>query len=155
MHKELLLQYNLEFVEDTWNKDINENDRAKDSGQTWAVESLKLSAKHNAGREIKLLLGSIPVVNPADEAGNSTAVLNSLGLPMTVDFGQGFNILINKLSGLTDWADMKSTLLELSTDLPWVWVLGKRLGINKEDGELTTNEVSLRTQFQQTMAKNY
>lgn len=153
MHRELLLQYDLEFVEDTWNKDVNENDRTKDSGQLWAVESLKLSSKHNASREIKFLLGSIPVVNPANEKGNSTAVLNSLGLPMTVDFGQGFNILINKLSGLTDWADMKSILLELSTDLPWVWTLGKRLGINKGDDELTTNEFNLRTQFIQTMAK--
>lgn len=153
MHRELLLQYNLEFVEDTWNKDVDELRRTKDSGQLWATESLKSSSKHNAGREIKLLLGSLPLVEPRDNAGNSKAVLNSIGLPMTVDFGRGFNVLINKLSGLTDWADMSKVLMDLSTDLPWVWVLGKRLGIHKSDDELTTNEITLRTQFQQTMAK--
>lgn len=154
MHREFLLQYDLEFVEDTWNKDVNENDRGRDSGQSWGNESLKSSSKYSAGREIKLLLGSIPLVGQKNKEGLSKGILNSIDLPMTVDFGQGFNILINKLAGLTDWNDMQKVLLELSNDLPWVWTLGKRLGIDKEDSELTSNEILLRSQFQQTMAKH-
>lgn len=152
MHAEYLKQYNLEFQEEQWSKDLNETERKRDSGESWAFESLKFSTKLNASRNIKLLIGSLPDVYKEND-GKLKAKTNSLAMPALVDFGKGFNILINKLSNKTDWEDMYSTLKELSVELPWVDVLLRRVGGDKSLEALTLSEFTLRMQFQQTMAK--
>ena len=149
LHKEYLKKYNLEFSEDEWNKDIPEEYRHKDSGNTWAFESMKYSAKINASKNIKLLIASIPVMD-----NSVTPVFNEYGLEIPLDFSKAFSTLINKLSNLTDWDDMQNTLEELANYNPWIKVLLKRLGTTKDINELSTSEFSLRAQFQQTMAKN-
>jgi len=143
LHAESLKKYDLELDYTEWNADISENSRTRDSGQTWAFESLKYSSKINANKNIKLLLASLPFNE-----------LNSLGLETTADFGQVFNVLINKLSGLTEWSDMYVAINEMSTDMPALTELLRRLGGDKAGSEMNSNEVILRTQFQQTMAKN-
>jgi len=150
-HKEYLGQYKLETkeLEDDWNKDVPEDMRSKDSGYTWASESLKQSNKGLASKSTKLFIGSLPAVDI-----NGKVKLNGLGLPYNVDFGSTFNMLTNKLTNLTDFRDMANVLEGLAKQNPSLNILLKRLGWGRDIKSLSQLEFSQRLQFIQTFSTN-
>jgi Fe-S cluster biosynthesis and repair protein YggX len=154
IHRDYLNRYNLEISEsEDWVDNLDETERLKSAGAVIPTESLKFSSKINSSRNIKLLIGALPVVKISKE-GNKQGVLNDLGLPFNVDFGKVFNALSNNLSNLTSWEDMIKVLDRMSSDIPSLQVLKTRLGGDKQWEGLESSEIQLRLQFIQTFAKS-
>ena len=150
LHKDYLAQYRLEFVniEDS----INEINKTADPDNQWANESMKISSKINASRNIKLLLGTIVDVEVRD--GANVSKLNSLELPRNLDFGTAFNILANKLAGLTTVEDMIQVInSEIVPKFPGFEYLVRRLKLDQPVDSLTLDDVIQQTQFFQSFAK--
>jgi len=147
LHKRFLSQYKLEFK--SIEEGIQENDTSVDPDNHWAIESLKLSSKLNASRNIKLLLGTLE-----QRDKNQNIVLNELALPHNSDFAYTFNILANKLSTMRDADQMRAAMVEMSKSNPFLAKLIKdRLKLDTPTESLSKDDMLQQVQFIQTFAK--
>ena len=157
LHKRFLAQYKLEII--TPEDYIPENDTNNDPDNQWANESIKISSKMSASRNIRLLLGTLAEL---DQNGNPK--MNILELPQNADFGRTFNVLTNKLAGARTANEMKSKMNEILTVLskkrregtasvPDFTNLIKRLGMEQEGRSLSKEKMLEQIQFVQVFAK--
>lgn len=154
LHRNFLTQYKLELV--TPEEIIQENDITNDPDNQWANQSIKISSKMNAARNIKLLLGTL--IDVEEVNGKFVTKKNFLGLPQNADFGRTFNILANKLAGVRDIKEMEDRINELadSKDKKLLYLkysLLERLKLNRDPASLTKGQMIQRIQFIQTFAK--
>jgi hypothetical protein len=146
LHKRFLSQYRLEFI--TSEDVVRETDTNNDPDNQWANESIKISSKMNATKNIKLLLGTL-----AEVEDNFDLKMNILELPHNADFGYTFNILANRLTGTRTLGQMKARLSQLSEKHPYLTRLMDRLNMNENPESLSREEMLEQIQFVQVFAK--
>lgn len=106
--------------------------------------AVKISNEESASTEIKLLVGTLPVVE------NNAIALNELGLLRMSEFGSTFNYLSSLLNGLTTYDDMIEKINSVKELKPELKALLLRLE-NKSGDSL--DDFLLRQKFTQTFAK--
>jgi hypothetical protein len=146
LHKKFLSQYKLEFI--TIENVVRETDTNSDPDNQWANESIKVSSKMNASKNIKLLLGTLEELDD-----NFDPKMNILELPHNADFGYTFNILANKLTGLRTMRQMRARINQLSEKNPYLRKLIDRLNMNENPESLSREEMLEQLQFVQVFAK--
>lgn len=106
-------------LDDNLNEDkINENDKesTKDAGYELSDRSIKFSAKNNAQKTIKLLIGTLPELKLVED--KYEIVENELGLPSTMKFGRMFNTILQALTKSKGLEEIIDKLNVLKEDLP-------------------------------------
>lgn len=146
LHENFLTQYRLEFV--TIGDVVTETDNIPDNDNQWANQSIKISSKINASRNIKLLVGTL-----VDVYNNFEEKTNDLELVQNADFGKTFNILVNRLATLRTDSQMVNAINNVAGKYPQVYALIDRLGLNDEGEHLSENQMLEQVQFVQTFAK--
>ena len=148
---ELERQYNLEKVDfDAVSQD--DTKETKDSAALMATESLKISAKKSASKNIRFAVGTLPELT-----NDGKLKLNSLGMPYTAEFGKMFNILVNKFSNTYRVEDMMVAMKPLVLKYPALTRLLNTIPIDTESyvaQELSIHDMTMITQFIQTFGKN-
>lgn len=146
LHKQFLSQYRIDFL--NVENEISELNADSDPDNQWSNESIKISSKFSASKNIKLLLGTLIAVNE-----DNTSKLNILKLPQNADFGFTFNILANELAGVRSVGQMKTRILKLSQKHPHLNSLIRRLKLNVPVESITREDMLQQVQFVQTFAK--
>lgn len=130
--------------------ETNESKNTKDSA--FNKSSIEFDTKDGAPSAIKLLIASLPKVEVEDN--QRYTVLNDLGLPSLVDYGDTFNYIQHKMLNVDpDIDSMITELTRLSKFRPELGILVRRLNFNKSEYTIPNNELDkvveteLRTQF--------
>lgn len=172
LHKQELANLGLKLIDKTAtdytsaedNRDFNpEIDGQKDNAQ---MEShIEMSSKEGMPKIVKFFLSSLPELDYAkDKDGNyieedGKRVLERVPSAYFTDKVANpekiMNILGNKLAGMTDIADMVSTIKDLSEDYPTLNGLLSRMQLGDEilPKTATANEARFQTLFWQQFAK--
>ena len=139
---------------DIFNEDENE---AVDSTRLWAESSVKISAKKNANRQVKLLLATLPkleIKTNKDGVRAPQYTTNSLGLKSSVNFGETFSLLINKLQNITSITEMDEVLEKYQMLHPSIPAVRKYFQTSIEDASaLDFTDLNTLIQFNQSFAK--
>lgn len=178
LHQVYMEQYNMKFIE---TDDFSEHDeKTKDATQLWSTESMKVSTKINASKIIKFLIATLPLKQPIKaetmakifsnssnaeefdliwqrEFNTTKFILNSLGMPQAVDFGQTFSALTDKLSNTKSVFEQELLMRQLLEVIPGLGMLRSRLKMTKflnNSTALNFAEGLQLMQFTQTFAKN-
>ncbi|MCP4255501.1 MAG: hypothetical protein GY775_19270 [Candidatus Scalindua sp.] len=150
-------EYDEETIKAT-NSDTETGRSTKDSGWELADRSIKFSAKMNAQKSIKVLIGSLPQLYYDKSTKTYKRELNSLGLSKTTKFGKMFNSLLSELSGSKAVPEIVSKLKVFRKDVPSVNYFFENDGmqldkISEADITLSPEKMNEIMQFSQTFAK--
>lgn len=133
-HEIKLKEYGLDRIldEEAVKENLDEHLLGKDSGWDIADRSIKFSAKENASKAIKLLLGTLPaaVYDSTDKDKPYRRKLNALGLPYSTNFNKVFASLISKMSGAKTIPSVMNILEEFRPELPSLQYLWNSKGLD-------------------------
>ncbi len=153
---------------DEESQDDNENE-ASDDNAGELVDTTDLVGKKDfdrdgqgtsmvslADKEVKMIIKLLPKMVWNEAAKKSELFLTQDGLPTVVDFSPTFNLLLDRISGIRDWADFKSRFkdMDLTRVVPEAQELGKILKMDKAGRDMTTNEIMLVQNFYQIFSKS-
>lgn len=130
-------------VDDEENKVEETGERSGSAYQ----ESNEVSTKSTMFNSTKMLIRSLKQKNT-----DGSDVLNSLGLPQTVEFGSTYNFLLKQLIGLSEYQDLYDKIKDLSSIKPEFKDLLDRL--KERSVNLNMNQMLFQNQFRQNFAKN-
>lgn len=140
-------------------KDQNDNiETIKDSGWELADRSIKFSAKQNASKSIKLLVGTLAELRYDSNTNSLKEVKNDLGLPKPMKFGKMFNSLLTELSRSKTVPEIVNKLNEFKKDIPAInyFFTADGLDLNKisnGDVSIPINKFNEILQLTQTFSK--
>lgn len=122
-HQEYLKSYSIEFDEND-ELQINDEDKIKESDY---VEANKIDHFKKANSAVKLLLATVPYVDPDD---TTKLKRSSIGGAILIPVGQTYVTLMNKLHSATSVEDMLEKLHDIAKDDPNYRTLYKRITKN-------------------------
>ena len=143
LYTQHLQKFNLEAVTE---EDL-ETELTDDTNKLWQDDHLIFSAKQNATSLVRFLVGSL-----TSRKTNDTFPTN----PQTVEFGETFNILANKLSGTTTLEEKRSIIERLQDQdgFPELYQRLFRKPVEQMD-ESDINTATALLQFNETFSKHF
>ena len=125
--------------------DVNEEDRSRNDYDSKGKESI--NPMDLASPEILELIKTLPDLKRNEKGEVIQAVGDILGLPLVGDFLTNKNLILNKVSGLTNYQRAIEVLMEASDLSPQLQYFINRMP--KTTGALSIAEEALKAQFMQ------
>jgi hypothetical protein len=149
--------YDEDSIKEQAEEDANDRN-AKDSGWELADRSIKFSAKMNAQKSIKLLVGTLPELSYDETNDTYKRVKNELGLPKSTAFGRMFNSLLTALTGTKTLPEVVNKLKDFQQNIPAVRYFFTTTGLDlnkvlENDITISADKMNEIMQLSQTFGK--